>query len=170
MTPNPLRLSVLVVEDLDDAARSTADLLTLCGHRVRVAPCGADALREADAETPDVVLLDIGLPGMDGWEVAQRMRARTRGKQPLVVAVTGYGSDDDRRRSADAGVDLHLVKPADPVALTALLARVREHVAARREERDGPDRDGSSLFAEAAHRTTAATAEADRNLTPTRPG
>jgi DNA-binding response OmpR family regulator len=118
-------LSVLVVDDQDDTAQSTAQLLTLYGHDVRVAPHGTDALREVDARTPDVVLLDIGLPGMSGWEVAARVRARARGKQPVVVAVTGYGSEADRWRSADAGVDLHLVKPADPVALIGLLDRVR---------------------------------------------
>src|SRR4051812_818236 len=126
MTDQPLPLSVLVVEDLDDTAKSLAELLTLAGHAVRVALSGPEALRAAADATPDVVLLDIGLPGMDGWEVAQRLRGRASGKQPLVVAVTGYGTADDRWRSADAGIDLHLVKPVDPVALTRLLARVRD--------------------------------------------
>jgi len=123
-------LSVLIVEDLDDAAQSTAELLALCGHTVRVATCGAEALRAASEETPDVVLLDIGLPDMDGWEVADRMRARAIRKQPVVIAITGCGTQRDRYRSVDAGVDLHLIKPADPVALTGLLARVREDLAA----------------------------------------
>ncbi|VTR97702.1 histidine partial : Sensor protein OS=Rubrivivax gelatinosus (strain NBRC 100245 / IL144) GN=RGE_23280 PE=4 SV=1: Response_reg [Gemmata massiliana] len=123
-SPRP-PLSVLVVEDLLDVAESVADLLTISGHAVRVASCGSDALLAALADPPDVVLLDIGLPGMDGWEVARRLRSQLNGKQPVVVAVTGLGADDDRRRSADAGIDLHLTKPADPVALTTLLARVR---------------------------------------------
>ncbi|HEX4606617.1 MAG TPA: response regulator [Urbifossiella sp.] len=118
-------LSVRVVEDLDDAAQSTADLLGLCGHAVRVARSGRDALGAAAGEMPDVVLLDSGLPGMDGWEVARRMRDRAAGKRPYIVAVTGFGADGDRRRSADAGIDLHLVKPADPRTLIALLGRVR---------------------------------------------
>src|SRR4051794_458459 len=105
-------LSVLVVEDQPDAAQSLAELLTLHGHCVSVALSGADALRSVEVRTPDVVLLDIGLPGMDGWAVARRLRAQARGKQPVVVAVTGYGAEADRWRSADAGIDLHLVKPA----------------------------------------------------------
>jgi two-component system, OmpR family, response regulator len=126
-----LPLSVLVVEDLEDAAQSTAELLTLCGHAARVANSGPDALATAAAEVPDVVLLDIGPPGMDGWEVAGRLRRQSPGKQPFVVAVTGYGSTTDRWRSADAGVDLHLTKPADPSALTSLLSWVRENLNAR---------------------------------------
>lgn len=121
-----LLLCVLVVEDEDDSAQSLAELLTLGGHCVRVAPSGPDALREALVVCPDVVLLDIGLPGMDGWEVARRLRGQSRDKQPLVVAVTGYETTDDRWRSADSGIDLHLVKPVDPAALTKLLSWVRE--------------------------------------------
>jgi two-component system, OmpR family, response regulator len=117
-------LFVLIVEDLEDGAQSTADLLTLCGHRVRVAYCGTDALRAAAEDMPDVVLLDIGLPGMDGWEVAKRMRDQADGKQPFIVAVTGYGTDGDKWKSADSGIDQHLVKPADPAALTGMLAWV----------------------------------------------
>lgn len=119
-------LSVLIVEDFEDAALSTAELLILRGHSVRVAQCGADALREAVAETPDVVLLDIGLPDMDGWEVAEQLRRNSSGKQPFIVVVSGYGTDAARTRSADAGCDMHLVKPADPPALTALLAWIAE--------------------------------------------
>jgi DNA-binding response OmpR family regulator len=128
MVPESPPLSVLVVEDSEDAAQSTAELLALCGHAVRVAACGGDALRAAAAQTPDVVILDIGLPDMSGWDVAARLRAGAVGKQPVVVAVTGYGAAGDRWRSADAGVDLHLVKPADPAALSALLDRVREYI------------------------------------------
>jgi two-component system, OmpR family, response regulator len=125
-------LLVLVVEDSEDTAQSTADLLALGGHSVRVVGCGADALRAADEEAPDVVLLDIGLPEMTGWEVAERLRARAGGKQPVVIAVTGFGSERDRWRSADAGVDLHLVKPADPAALMTLLERIREDLVGHR--------------------------------------
>src|SRR5262249_8440416 len=103
----PRALFVLVVEDLEDGAQSTAELLRLCGHLVRVTYRGADALRAAAEEVPDVVLLDIGLPGMDGWEVARRLRDQADGRQPFIVAVTGYGTTADRWRSADAGIDLH---------------------------------------------------------------
>lgn len=124
-------LSILIVEDIDEVARSTAELLSLHGHSVRTAGSGPDALRLIDAAAPDVILLDIGLPGMTGWEVAAAVRRRG-GRQPVVVALTGLGADADRWKSADAGIDLHLVKPADPTALAALLARVREHLAAAR--------------------------------------
>ena len=119
-------LLALVVEDQNDIAQSTAELLALCGYRVRVATSGPEALLAADEAIPDIVLLDIGLPGMDGWEVARQLRNRSVGKQPFVVAVTGYGGDGDRWRSADAGVDMHLTKPADPARLTALLAWIRQ--------------------------------------------
>ena len=121
---DPSPLAVLVVDDQDDVAQSTAELLVVSGYAVRVAGCGADALRAAAADPPDVVLLDIGLPGMDGWEVAARLRAQATGKQPVVVAVTGRGTGADRWRSADAGFDQHLVKPVDPVVLVALLERI----------------------------------------------
>lgn len=118
-------LSIMVVEDHEDTAESTAALLELWGHAVRVAGNGAAALRGADADMPDVVLLDIALPGMNGWEVARRMRTAARGRQPVVVAVTGYGAAADRVASSDAGIDLHLVKPADPAALARVLDRVK---------------------------------------------
>lgn len=128
---NRVPLSVLVVEDQDDCAQSTAELLSLYGHAVRVATCGPEALRDAARELPDVVLLDIQLPGPSGWEVAARLRERGGGRQPLVVAVTGCGSDEDRWRSADAGIDLHLVKPVAPADLVRLLDWVGAHLAAR---------------------------------------
>jgi two-component system, OmpR family, response regulator len=124
--PDEPRLSILVVEDEDDSAQSLAELLTLGGHAVRVASSGPEALREALGTFPDIVLLDIGLPGMDGWEVARRLRGQCRDKQPFVVAVTGYETTSDQWRSADAGIDLHLVKPVDPANLTGLLSWVRE--------------------------------------------
>ena len=124
-------LFVLVVEDLDDAAQSTSELLTLCGHTVRVTGCCNDALRAVADEMPDVILLDIGLPDANGWQVAARIRERARGKQPFIVAVTGFGTEADKWRSADSGIDLHLVKPVDPQSLIRLLARVREALATR---------------------------------------
>ena len=110
-------------DDNEDAAESLGTLLSLQGHEVRVCFDGAAALATIPAFGPDVVLLDIGLPnGMDGYEVARRLR-----KGPLeaaLVALTGYGQEEDRRRSAEAGFRAHLVKPVDPRSLTELLNRV----------------------------------------------
>ena len=116
-------LHVLVVEDDADSAASLAQLLRLNGHEVRVAADGPAALQAAQESAPDVVLLDIGLPGMDGCEVARRLAERPAEKRPLFVAVTGHDGEDERRRSEEAGIDLHLVKPADPEALSRLLSR-----------------------------------------------
>ncbi|WP_439625511.1 response regulator [Gemmata sp.] len=124
-------MSVLVVDDLPDAAESAAEILALSGCRARVAMCGRDALRAVAEEAPDVVLLDIGMPGMDGWETARRIRDLVRAAQPVIVAVTGYACDADRHRSADAGIDLHLAKPAAPAVLLALVDRVRVHLCSR---------------------------------------
>jgi PAS domain S-box-containing protein len=113
---------VLVVDDNADAAQSLALLLELDGHQVRVALDGPRALEAAQAEEPEVVLLDIGLPQMDGYEVARRLRARRGAGPAVLVALTGYGQEDDRRRSREAGFDYHLVKPVEPGALRELLA------------------------------------------------
>lgn len=114
-------LSVLIVEDQEDTAQSTAELISLWGYSVRLANSGPAALKEVAAEMPDVVLLDIGLPGMDGWKVAKRMRDGATSKQPFIVAVTAYAEEADKWRSADAGVDMHWVKPASPAALEEML-------------------------------------------------
>jgi CheY-like chemotaxis protein len=100
-------------------------LLEAAGHRPLVASDGPAGLGAIEQHAPDVVLLDLGLPGIDGYEVARRATQARRPDQkpPFVVALTGHASDDARRRSADAGADLHLVKPADPDALLGLLAR-----------------------------------------------
>ncbi len=113
---------VLVVDDNRDAADSLAILLRLTGHEVRTAYDGPAALREARAWRPEVVLLDIGLPGMSGHEVARRLREERPAEELLIVALTGYGQEEDRRRSQEAGFDLHFVKPVDPNALRDLLA------------------------------------------------
>lgn len=135
MSADPHRpLSVLVVDDHEEGAQSTAELLRLCGYAVRIATCGLAALHEVAAAMPDVVLLDIGLPDMSGWVVAERMRAQAQGRQPLVVAVTGYAADEDQRRSGDAGIDLHLVKPTDPTALVELLASIHRNLLAHRAD------------------------------------
>ncbi|MCE9563867.1 MAG: response regulator [Planctomycetes bacterium] len=122
-------LSILIVEDQEEVAQSLAELLRLIGHETRVARSGEDALTQIDSQLPDVILLDIGLPGMNGWEVARQIRDRAKRRQPVVVAVTGFGLEADKWRSADAGADLHLVKPVAPAVLVQLLERVREHLA-----------------------------------------
>lgn len=117
------RLRVLVVEDHADTADSMAVLLSLYGHEVRVARDGPAALGMARAFSPDVVLLDIGLPGMDGWRVAEQLRQHPAAQRPLLIALTGHGQEADRRRSQEAGIDLHLLKPVDPEQLCGLLSR-----------------------------------------------
>jgi PAS domain S-box-containing protein len=115
---------VLLVEDNADAADSLAMLLEILGHRVRVATDGAAALDVAETHRPDVMLVDIGLPGMDGYEVARRVRRDPRLAGVTLVALTGYARDEDRRRALDAGFDCHLVKPVDIDQLQSLVAGV----------------------------------------------
>ena len=105
---------MLVVDDNVDGALMLARLLRGWGHQVAVAHDGDTAIELARDQPFDVVLLDIGLPGMDGYEVAQALRGQAGLDQTLLVALTGYGQDEDRRRSAEAGFDHHLVKPVDP--------------------------------------------------------
>lgn len=123
-------LSVLVVDDYPDTARSTADLLALAGHDSRVAMGGEEALRAVAADPPDVVLLDLWMPGLDGCELARRLAARMSGKPPLVVAITGCETPADRARAAAAGVHLYLVKPVDPGVLVGVMKRFQESLAA----------------------------------------
>jgi two-component system, chemotaxis family, CheB/CheR fusion protein len=124
--PDAPGLRVLVVEDDADLAASLAGWLGRCGHEVRVATDGTAALRATEASHPDVMLLDIGLPGMDGYEVAERVHeelAPAMPKAPLVIAVTGRGGEAHRRRSRAAGIDLHLTKPVDVEQLSRVLGR-----------------------------------------------
>jgi CheY-like chemotaxis protein len=116
------RHRVLIVDDNDDAAETLRELMqTLDAHEVHTASNGADALEAAARLRPDVVLLDLSMPGMDGYEVARRMRATPWGETALLVALTGWGQEQHRRRSKEAGFDCHLTKPADPDALRAVL-------------------------------------------------
>jgi len=119
VAPVPPR-RVLVVDDNVDAATSLAELLRHRGHEVRAVFDGSEALEEATRFTPDAVVLDIGLPGMDGYETARRLRQLPGGRHMMIVAVTGWGQDEDRRRSKEAGFDHHLVKPAHPDAIEQL--------------------------------------------------
>src|SRR5579872_6644168 len=104
---------VLIFDDNADAAASLASLLTLAGHEVRVAHAGPPGLELARQFRPAVVLLDIGLPGMDGYAVAAEMRKRPETARSILAAVSGYGQDADRRRSRAAGFDAHLLKPVN---------------------------------------------------------
>jgi signal transduction histidine kinase len=119
-------LRVLVVDDNKDAANSLALLLNLKGHQVSLAHDGPAALEAARTARPEVIILDIALPGMDGYEVARRLRAEEGDRHPLLVAMTGYGQEEDRRRSRLAGFNHHLVKPVDFQELQNLFA---EHTA-----------------------------------------
>lgn len=130
---------VMVVDDNRDAADSMAVFLELAGLETTVQLDGPCALDAAAAWAPHVVLLDIGLPGLDGYEVARRLRAAPGGAAALLIALTGYGQQDDRRRAHEAGFDVHLVKPADPDAVVELIQEWRQ-------------RDGTPRRAEAAAR------------------
>jgi CheY-like chemotaxis protein len=111
----------LVVDDNPDAADLLAESLRMLGYTLCVAPDGPSALRIAEGFAPDVALLDIGLPVMDGYELARRLREQAPGASVRLVAITGYGQDADRRRSEEAGFDAHLVKPVQIERVTALL-------------------------------------------------
>ena len=115
---------VLVVDDNVDSADSIAMLLQVSGHEVRVAYSGQDALDMAAKYQPDIVLLDIGLPVMDGYEVARRLRKHPDLKEVKLIAVTGYGQESDRLQSREAGFDYHLVKPVDAQKLQEVMVAV----------------------------------------------
>jgi len=121
---SPSGYRLLVVDDNQDAANSLAVLLRLQGHEVRVAFSGLAALEMAKTYSPDVVFLDIGMPGMDGYEVARRMRQQPRLEKVVLAALTGWGQPEDRRRTAEAGFNHHLVKPPEPEALEGVLAEL----------------------------------------------
>lgn len=116
------RRRILVVDDNEDAAESLAALLSINGHDTRLAHDGPDALREAERFRPDVVFLDIGMPTLDGHETARLIRRQPWGRNMVLIALTGWGQSEDRRRSKDAGFNHHLVKPADPDMVASLLA------------------------------------------------
>jgi CheY-like chemotaxis protein len=114
-----------VVDDNVDAAESLALLLRLEGHDVRVAHDGPAALEAVEADPPDLVFLDIGMPVMNGYDVARRLRQRPGLESLVLVAMTGWGQAEDRRRSQEVGFDHHLIKPVEPEALHRLLAGTR---------------------------------------------
>jgi len=113
---------ILIVDDNRDGADSLSEILRLMGHDTRTAYDGQEGMDVAAAFQPGVVVLDIGLPTLNGYDVCRRIREQPWGKGVVLIALTGWGQDDDRRRSQDAGFDHHLVKPLDPEALMKLLA------------------------------------------------
>ena len=126
-SPPPVGLGarkILVVDDNQDSAASLGMLLRLLGAEVHVVFNGPDALEAIGTYAPDVVLLDIGMPGMDGHEVARRLRRSPNGRQVKLIALTGWGQQKDRDRSKLAGFDHHLIKPADIHALETALTSI----------------------------------------------
>ena len=121
--PAPQHLRVLVVDDNIDGARALALLLGMHGHETAMAYTGPDAVAAFATFHPHLAFVDIGLPGLNGYEVARRVRAEVEpaGLRPILVALTGWGSDEDKIRSRDAGFDRHLTKPVDPHEVEALL-------------------------------------------------
>ncbi len=113
---------VLLIEDNLDSAESMQLLLQLVGHRVSVAHDGSSGLRAAREHRPEVVVCDIGIPGgMDGYEIARQLRSNPTMSSAYLIALTGYGQAEDKRRAREAGFDAHLTKPADPQQLQRLI-------------------------------------------------
>ena len=123
-TPAPGR-RVLVVDDNVDAAETIAAYLRLEGHETKVVTEGDEVLASAQVFEPQVVVLDIGLPGLDGYQIARQLRRNPQTQETLLIAVTGYGREEDRANAAEAGFDCHFVKPADPVEIQAAIDRGR---------------------------------------------
>ena len=126
-------MRILVVEDLQDAANSMAILLKVWGYQSSVAYDGEFACELATTFRPDVVLLDIDLPGIDGCEVARRLRQLPEMAHTFLVAISGYGQQVDVERCKEAGIDRHFLKPVDPLELQQLLARAEELGEGRRQ-------------------------------------
>jgi PAS domain S-box-containing protein len=127
--PAVVRRRVLVADDNLDAAESLAMLLTMMGHEVRAANDGAQAVEQADRFRPDLILMDVGMPKLDGLQAATQIRSFAWGATPVIVALTGWGQEADRQRSKAAGCDEHLVKPLDFERLSELLARLADRPA-----------------------------------------
>ncbi len=146
-------LRILVVDDNRDSAESSAMLLKIMGNHVQMAHDGEEAVAAARRFRPHVVLCDIGLPKLSGYEVCRQIRAQAWAEKAILIAVTGWGQDGDRRQSAEAGFDHHMVKPVDPEALMTLLAgldavkgdssrNLFDDVGAEARSRSGPPRRG----------------------------
>jgi CheY-like chemotaxis protein len=128
--PPTVRRRVLIVDDNKDAAEWLATLLRLSGHETHVALDGVEAVKTAERILPDAVLLDIGLPRVDGYEVCRRIRQQPWGKGLTIVALTGWGQEEDRQKSREAGFNTHLVKPVDDEVIMNLLASLPAGVTA----------------------------------------
>jgi CheY-like chemotaxis protein len=115
---------ILVVDDSRDAAKVMAMLLELSGNETHIAHDGIEAVKAAEMYRPDVVLLDIGLPKLNGHDACRKIREQPWGKEMVLIALTGWGRDEDRLKSQEAGFDGHLTKPVDPADITKLLARL----------------------------------------------
>ncbi len=124
LEPAAQRFRILVVDDNHDSALSLAMLLSIMGHETRTAHDGESAVAVAKGFLPEVVLLDIGLPKLNGYEVAQRIREQPWGASMFLIAVTGWGQDEDRQRSAEVGLNVHMVKPVEAGALETLLSNL----------------------------------------------
>jgi signal transduction histidine kinase/ActR/RegA family two-component response regulator len=122
---------ILVADDNRDAAESMSTVLRLMGNEVRTVHDGLQAIEEAAAFRPDLVLLDIGMPRLNGYDAARRIRGERWGKSTLIVAMTGWGQDEDKRRAREAGFDRHFTKPVDPGAIAKLIAEMRSSSAQR---------------------------------------
>ena len=120
--PVARRFKILVVDDNHDSALSLAMMLSIMGHDTRTAHDGESAVEVAESFQPEVILLDIGLPKLNGYEVAQRIRQQAWGASMYLIAVTGWGQDEDRQRSSEVGLNMHMVKPVEPSALEKVLA------------------------------------------------
>jgi CheY-like chemotaxis protein len=120
----PQKFRILVVDDNHDSALSLAMMLSIMGHETRTAHDGESAVSTAESFLPEVVLLDIGLPKLNGYEVAQRIRENEWGQSMFLIAVTGWGQEEDRQRSSEVGLNVHMVKPVEPAALERLLAEL----------------------------------------------
>ena len=128
--PKPTaRRRILVVDDNRDAAIRLARMLNVMGNETQTAQDGMEAVNVATAFRPEVILMDIGMPKLNGYEAARRIREQPWGKSVVMVACTGWGQDDDKRRSMDAGFDSHMTKPIEPAALEKLLAGLQSETA-----------------------------------------
>ena len=125
VTTTPQHFRILVVDDNHDSALSLAMMLSIMGHETRTAHDGESAVATAESFLPDVILLDIGLPKLNGYEVAQRIRESVWGQSMFLIAVTGWGQEEDRQRSSEVGLNVHMVKPVEPAALERLLSELR---------------------------------------------
>ena len=127
LTPSKQGFRILVVDDNHDSALSLAMMLSIMGHETRTAHDGESAVTTAESFLPEVVLLDIGLPKLNGYEVAQRIREHEWGTSMFLIAVTGWGQEEDRQRSSEVGLNVHMVKPVEPAALERLFAELRHN-------------------------------------------